>query len=131
MSEMRGPEKVEASQVPGWPLGQIALDVAQQFWFQNQTVAKTLVDLNTEVADFVGQRLSQDGEAIGRMTQCRSLPEVLEVETQWLRRAVDDYSKEASKLMEVNGKLIGCLVATAEQAGPNPSLAKQPIKTTG
>jgi hypothetical protein len=131
MNEISGPEKVAMSPVPGWPLGQVALDAFQQFWGQNQTVAKTLVDLNARVADFVGQRFSQDSEVVVRMAQCKSLPEVVGVETEWFRRAFDDYAKEANKLMEANGKLFGCFVATTEQAEPNASPLKRSTRAAG
>ncbi len=69
-------------------------------------------------AAIVGRRLS---ESIGQMAQCRSVPQLLEVEGQWFKRACDDYSNEASKLMEVTGKFFGCFGGSVEQLQPNPS----------
>lgn len=131
MNEMSGPERAATSPFPGWPLGQMTLDVAQQFWGRNQTAAKALADLSTEVTEFVSQRLSQGSEVIGRMTQCQSLPEVLEVETQWLSKAFDDYSKEAGRLMEANGKFFGSLLTTTQQDSLKPPPAKQSARATG
>ena len=79
----------------------------------------------------VGQRFSQDSEVVVRMAQCKSLPEVVGVETEWFRRAFDDYAKEANKLMEANGKLFGCFVATTEQAEPNASPLKRSTRAAG
>jgi len=73
MNNMNGPEGTKTSPFLGWPLGEMTLDIAQRFWDHNQTIAKALATLNSEVAEFVGQRLSQDSATVGRTAQCQSL----------------------------------------------------------
>ena len=103
-----------------WPMDQINLDAVRQFWERSETFAKALTDWNTEVTHFVTKRVSRDGEALGRVTQCRSLPEVFEVEAQWLRGTFDDYFGEARRLMEVNSRIISSFV---EPTGPVGTLS--------
>ena len=103
-----------------WPMDQVNLDTVRQFWERSETFAKALTDWNTEVTHFVTKRVSRDGEALGRVTQCRSLPEVFEVEAQWLRGTFDDYFGEARRLMEVNSRIISSFV---EPTGPVGTLS--------
>jgi hypothetical protein len=51
------------------------------------------------------------------MTKCQNLPEVFAIQAQWVQDAADDYLKEMSKLMEVNGKLVSSLMRSAGQTG--------------
>jgi hypothetical protein len=131
MNDMGRSEKTETSPIPGWRLGQVALEATQEFFNWNEHIVKTLTDLNIDGAGFVGQRLSQGTEAIGRMAQCRNFPEFFQVETQWFQTAVDDYSKRVSKLMEVNSKLVSSLVASEEQAGPGSSPLQRSMRGAG
>ena len=103
-----------------WPMDQVNLDTVRQFWERSETFAKALTDWNTEVTHFVTKRVSRDGEALGRVTQCRSLPEVFEVEAQWLRGTFDDYFGEARRLMEFNSRIISSFV---EPTGPVGTLS--------
>ena len=103
-----------------WPMDQVNLDTIRQSWERSETFAKALTDWNTEVTHFVTKRVSRDGEALGRVTQCRSLPEVFEVEAQWLRGTFDDYFGEARRLMEVNSRIISSFV---EPTGPVGTLS--------
>lgn len=115
MSDFGKTERAEQSSRPGWPMDQVNLDSAHQFWERSETFAKALAEWNTEITHFLTKRISRSGEAVGRVTQCRSLPEVFEVEAQWLRGAFDDYFGEARRLMEVNSRIISSFV---EPTGP-------------
>ena len=131
MNESSKPDKAEMAATLVWPFGQLDADAAHQFWDSGQAVVRTWGDLNTEVTRFVGQRLSRDGEAAARMAQCRSLPEIGALEADWLQGAIDDYAREMSKLMEVNGRLFGGLMACASQAEPKLSTAENPSRAVG
>jgi len=124
MSDFRKAEK----EFPGsaWPMDQVNLGTVRQFWERSETFANALTDWNTEVTHFVTKRVSRDGEALGRVTQCRSLPEVFEVEAQWLRGAFDDYFSEARRLMEVNGRIISSFVEPTGPVGTLASSSKVP-----
>ena len=112
-----------------WPMDQVNLDTVRQFWERSETFAKALTDWNTEVTHFVTKRVSRDGEALGRVTQCRSLPEVFEVEAQWLRGTFDDYFGEARRLMEVNSRIISSFVEPTR--APASSTKVPPMEPAG
>jgi hypothetical protein len=103
------------------------LDATRQFWDRSQTIAGTLAAWNSEVAHFVSQRISRNGETIGQMAQCQSWSEAFKTEAQWLRVAIDDYIKGTSRLMESNTKFMGNLLnasgGTVEQPS-NPATSK-------
>jgi hypothetical protein len=126
MSEFGKTERAEQFLRLTWPMGQVNLDSARQFWERSETFAKALADWNTEITHFVTKRISRSGEAVSRVTQCRSLPEVFEVEAQWLRGTFDDYSGEARRLMEVNSRLISSFVEPTGPVGAPASSTQGP-----
>jgi hypothetical protein len=45
-----------------------------------------------------------------RLAGCQSFPKILVIHSQWWQGAVDDYLKQASKLTDLNSKIIGSLI---------------------
>jgi hypothetical protein len=132
MSEFGKTERAEQFLRLTWPMNQVNLDSARQFWERSETFGKALADWNTEITHFVTKRISRSGEAVGRVTQCRSLPEVFEVEAQWLRGTFDDYFGEARRLMEVNSRIISSFVEPTAPVGTPGSSTKAPqVEPTG
>jgi hypothetical protein len=129
MSDFGNTERAEWFSGSAWPMDQVNLVSAHQFWERTETFAKALTDWNTEITHFVTKRISRSGEAVGRIAQCRTVPEVLEVETQWLRGTFDDYFSEARTLMEANSRIITSFVAPT---GTSASSTKAPpVEPTG
>ena len=128
MSGFGKTERAEQSSRPAWPMDQGNLDPAREFWQRTETLAKALTEWNTEITHFVTKRISRGSEAVGRITQCRTVPEALEVEAQWLRGAFDDYFSEVRKLMEANRRIISSFV---EPAGTPASPTETPMEPTG
>lgn len=54
----------------------------------------------SETLHFVGQRLEAQSQLVASLTSCKSVPEVIEVQSQFVRTAVDDYSSGTSKIMD-------------------------------
>jgi hypothetical protein len=132
MTDFGKAEKTERFSGSAWPMDQVDSASARQFWERSETFAKALADWNTEITHFVTKRVSRDGEALGRVTQCRSLPEVFEVEAQWLRGTFDDYFGEARRLMEVNSRIISSFVEPTGPVGTPVSSTKGPhVEPTG
>jgi hypothetical protein len=129
MSDFGKTEKAEWVSSSMWPLDQVNLASAHRFWERTETFAKALADWNTEIAHFVTKRISRSGEAVGRVTQCRSLPEVWEVEAQWLRGAFDDYFSEARKFMEANSRIISSFVEPTETPASSTNVPQ--VEPTG
>jgi hypothetical protein len=130
MNKATRTDRVEQFSKAERPMVQVGMATVDQFWDRGQSITTMLTNWNTEFAHFMGHRINQTNECIGQMAQCRSLPELLEVQGQWFKRAYDDYSEVARKMMEANGKLLGCLTGSTEQlqqhsavATPSPAVA--------
>jgi hypothetical protein len=116
MDDVRKPDKADTISDLGWPLAEVSSEATRRLCEQGQTVAKTMTDWSTEVSQFLSHRAGRNSEAIGRMTKCQSLPEIFAIQTQWVQDAVDDYTREMSKLMEVNSNILGGLMAPIKRA---------------
>ena len=124
MNKMTRPERVESFANTLWPMSEVGTAAFHQFWDRGRTIAVMVMDWNAEFADFMSHRINHTSGSIGQVAQCRSLPELLEAEGQWFKRAYDDYSEQAGKLMEANGKLLGSLAGSTEQLQQHPAGAK-------
>ncbi|HUN44008.1 MAG TPA: hypothetical protein VMU81_27260 [Acetobacteraceae bacterium] len=97
------------------PFGQA--DAAfRQFWDQGETIMHSLNQWNAEFARFVGERMSRNAQAFGRMAECCRMSDVLDAEAQWVHDAFEDYARESSHLIEANQKLVAAWIGggTAE-----------------
>lgn len=54
----------------------------------------------SESIRFAGQRLQAQGDFFASLKSCHSLPEVIEVQSSFVRATVDEYGAETSKIME-------------------------------
>lgn len=54
----------------------------------------------SEAVRFAGQRLQAQGEFLASLRSCRTVPEVIEAQSRFVRTAVDEYGAETSKIME-------------------------------
>ena len=71
-----------------------------------QAVIEGVTRFRRELADFVSERIRHDMETQKAMLRCRSLDEFREVQAEFLRTAVDQYSAEASKLMQLGTEMM-------------------------
>jgi hypothetical protein len=70
----------------------------------------SLVDLPfgmvSETLRFFGHRLQAHGEYLASLNTCKSLPEVIDCQSHFVRITVDEYGQETNKLMQgVRGKI--------------------------
>jgi Phasin protein len=128
MNEVRKPELAEAKPDLGASFAQVSSDATRRLCEHGQSVAKTISEWNTEVGHFLSHRAARNSETMGRMTKCRSVPEVLAIQAQWVQDTADDYLKEMSKLMEVNSRMMGGLFGSFGQTGAQS--AEQPRSLT-
>jgi hypothetical protein len=126
MNEVRKPELAEAISGLTGPFAQASSDAAHQICEQSQAVAKTMTEWNIEWNHFLSHRAARNGEALGRMTKCQNFPEVVAIQTQWMRDAADDYLKEMSKLMEANSRIMSDLLGSAGKIETQPSTETRP-----
>ncbi len=54
----------------------------------------------SETLHFFGHRLEAQSQFISSLTSCKSMPEVIEVQSQFMRTAVNDYGSGTSKIMD-------------------------------
>ena len=60
-----------------------------------------LTKAQTEISDFITQRIRQDVETQAEMLRCRTLDDVRDLQTRFFKTALDQYAGEASKLMKI------------------------------
>ena len=58
-----------------------------------------------EIADFVAERIRQDMETQQEFLRCRTLDDVRQVQTHFFRTAMDQYTAEVSKLMNLSSEM--------------------------
>lgn len=85
----------------GAPIQDEALQMAaplQNAW------RKACVDLPlamlSESLHFFSHRLEAQSQFIASLTSCKTMPEMIEVQSQFMRTAVNDYGSETSKIMD-------------------------------
>jgi hypothetical protein len=98
--------------------------VFQQFCSQGQTIVQSLNQWNAEFARFVGERISHNAQAFGRIVECCRMSDTIDAELQWVRDAFDDYARESSHLMEANQKFVAAWIGAAGQAATHGETAK-------
>ena len=61
-----------------------------------------VTEMQKEIAGFVSERIRQDLETQQELLRCRTLDEVREVQSRFFRTTLDQYSAEATKLMQLS-----------------------------
>ena len=64
-----------------------------------------VTEIQKEIAGFVSERIRQDMESQQELLRCRTIDEVREVQSRFFHTAIDQYSSEASKLMQLSTEL--------------------------
>ena len=131
MNEVRRPEKADAVLDLGSSLTQVGSEATRRLCEQGQTVAETMTELNTEVGNFLNQRLTRNTEMIARFANIQVLPDVFAVQAQWMQDAATDYLKEMSKLLEVNTKIMSSLMGSVGRGEPRSVPAKPSLRAAG
>lgn len=131
MNDVGKPEQTEAIVDLGSSFAKAGSDATRRMCEQGQTIALTMGELNTEMSHFISQRVERAAEAIGRMTKCQSLPEMFTVQGQWFQDAADDYLREMTKLLEINGKIMGGLLGSMGRFEAQAPSAKVPMRVKG
>ena len=65
-----------------------------------------LTKTQTEISDFITQRIRQDVETQAEMLRCRTLDDVRDLQTRFFKTAMDQYSGEASRLMKIGSGMM-------------------------
>jgi chromosome segregation ATPase len=62
--------------------------------------------VRAEVADFVAERIRKDIETQAELLGCRNLGEIREVQSRFVRAAIDEYAAETTRLFKLGGELM-------------------------
>ena len=104
-------------------------DAARQVGNAVRMVTKVVANLTTECERFATQRMARNMEAFEQMKQCKSLPEVFTLQTNWFHNMVDDYMREIRTMMEMNTNTVGDMMAQAGQGGADQTADIASAKT--
>lgn len=98
------------------PSQSVARETHDQFAALNGAAAETLarsceactrgaVTMGAEVLSFFNTRLTRDVELSQAVSQCENWAGVADLQQEWARQATQDYFSQASKLVQLAGKL--------------------------
>ncbi len=93
-----------SSSNPGKLLDALFTETTQRYLERGQDAARNLMDLNAAFLEFLNQRASSNRETLVRMMRCKDLPDLMSVESSWVRLAFDDYAREAGRLVDYNAR---------------------------
>ena len=68
-------------------------------WFE------TMNELGTEMLKFIAERMKQDTQTQHDLLQAKGFAEIQHIQAQFVQKAIDDYSAEMAKLMELGKNL--------------------------
>jgi len=68
-------------------------------WFER------VAELGSKVTSFVAERIKEDVKTQHALLHCRSLPEVQQVQAEFLQTAFDQYRAETGKLIKMTGTM--------------------------
>ena len=74
-----------------------------------------LTKAQTEISDFITQRIRQDVETQAAMLRCRTLDDVRDLQTRFFKTALDQYAGEASRLMKIGTDMMERSLASHPQ----------------
>jgi Phasin protein len=117
MIEVRKPDLADF----GASFAQVSSDATRRLCEQGEAVAKSINEWNAEISNFFSHRVARNNETLGRMTKCQNVPDVFNIQAQWVHGAADDYLKEMSKLMEVNSRIMSSLLGALGKIGTQQS----------
>ena len=81
-------------------------EVLHMFEAAGTAVFGGLTKAQREIAKFVAERIRQDLESQTELMRCRSLDDVLDVQSRFLNTAMDQYSAEATRLAQIGAEMI-------------------------
>jgi len=68
---------------------------------------QAIMDWQKEISTFVADRIQQDTEALQALAEEHTFPALLKVQQDWFSAAMQDYTREGQKLMQIAGRLAG------------------------
>jgi exonuclease VII large subunit len=94
---------------------QVRQDALQGAEVAGTAVFEGFARAQKQIADFVADRIRQDIETQSELLGCRSLEDVREVQSKFFRRAMEQYSAEARRLMNLGGDVVSRAIPRKER----------------
>ncbi len=67
----------------------------------NVALLETYGDASAEMARFVAQRIQEDVSAQHALLHCRSFTDLQALQTEFIRKAIDQYQQSAARMVEI------------------------------
>ncbi len=99
--------KTSETTTPGIP------EITASMMAGNPLMAKAWIEMMTESARFLSNRLQQDLETQKAMLACKTPAELVEVQSEFVRNAMADYSAEAQRMFRI---MMGATEEAVDQA---------------
>ena len=92
----------------------------QKIGFGNMTGFGTawiegMSDLGAEVLGFVANRVKEDVQAQHEMLHCKDLTELQKMQTKFVKKAIEQYTAETGKLVDMSNSVISNAVAQGKE----------------
>jgi len=100
-------------------------EVMESFMEVSQAIFNGLVAYNKELTNFVAGRVVTDLDLQQRLLECRSVEDVVAIQSEFLETTVSQYSGEAQKLATIGADVVKeDLEAISRHMKPSPSPRK-------
>jgi len=90
-----------------------AADMTAAMMAGNPLMAKAWTEMMTESARFISQRLQEDMATQKAMLACKTPADLMKLQTEFYRKAMEDYSEEAQRMFRI---MMGATEEAVDQA---------------
>lgn len=66
--------------------------------------------LGSEILSFLAERIREDFETQQQMLHCRTLPELAQVRAKFFQRAIDQYTAETGRIVDIGARALDEMV---------------------
>ncbi|MGO4915514.1 phasin family protein [Pseudogemmobacter sp. W21_MBD1_M6] len=78
-------------------------------WF-GAAMAEKMAEINSECAQFIADRIKEDVQTQHRMLHCKDMDQIKTVQTEFLNKAIEQYTAETGKLVQLSQKMMDDLL---------------------
>ncbi len=105
MSTSKSSEKKSASSGPMAALIDMQRAGLGSLKWMEPTWVEALGEMSTEISQFVADRIKTDVKTQHAILHCKDPGELQSIQADFIKKAIEDYSAETGKLMEMSAKL--------------------------
>lgn len=94
------------STTPFASFGAMQAENMERFSLLGAAFAENVGKMNTEVLRFLGERLQEDLKTQRALMQCRDIAKMSEIQSEFLRKAFDQYTAETGKMVQMSMQIV-------------------------